>query len=252
MRKTGLCGVVIATLFGTAGLLQHPSHQEVKQHHIQQQQQSLSPFAQAGVNLLDTYHIGSRPAATSVTLLPDGFLWVVNKPGPTRAQILAYDRAVDRKRAELFEHAVAAEQAAQAEAEQQAQAEAAAQAQAAAAAQAQAQAEAAAQAQAAAAAAAQAQAQAQAQAAKAQAPQPAPAEGVWAELRNCESGGNYAEDSGNGYYGAYQFALSTWEGLGFSGLPSDAAPAVQDAAAEKLQALYGWGQWPACSAELGL
>ncbi len=243
MRKTGLCGVVIATLFGTAGLLQHPSHQEVKQHHIQQQQQSLSPFAQAGVNLLDTYHIGSRQAATSVTLLPDGFLRVVDKPGPTRAQILAYDRAVDRKRAKQFEQAVAAEQAAQ-EAAQQAQAEAAAQAQAEAAAQAQA--EAAAQAQAAAAAAA------QAQAAKTQAPQPAPAEGVWAELRNCESGGNYAEDTGNGYFGAYQFALSTWESLGFSGLPSDAAPAVQDEAAQKLQALYGWDQWPACAAELGL
>ena len=66
MRKTGLCGVVIATLFGTAGLLQHPSHQVVKQHHTQQhQQQSSSPFAQAGVNLLDTYHIGGRSAATS-------------------------------------------------------------------------------------------------------------------------------------------------------------------------------------------
>ncbi len=240
MRKTGLCGVVIATLFGAAGLLQHPSHQEVKQHH-NQQQPSLSPFAQAGVNLLDTYHIGSRQAATSVTLLPDGFLWVVNKPGPSRAQIVAYHKAVDKKRAELYEQAVAAEQAAQAAAAQQAQAEAAAQA----AAQ-QAQAEAAAQAQAAAAAAA------QAQAAKSQAPQSAPAGGAWAELRQCESGGNYAEDTGNGYYGAYQFALSTWEGLGFSGLPSDAAPAVQDQAAQELQSLYGWDQWPACAAELGL
>jgi nucleoid-associated protein YgaU len=245
MRKTGLCGVVIATLFGTAGLLQHPSHQEVKQHHIQQhQQQSSSPFAQAGVNLLDTYHIGGRTAATSVTLLPDGFLWVVHKPGPSPAQIAAHDKAVNRQRAKVFEQGVAAEQAAQAEAE--AQAAAAAQAQAEAEAAAQAQAAAAAQAQAAAAAAA------QAQASKAQASQPAPAGGVWAELRACESGGNYAEDTGNGYYGAYQFALSTWEGLGFGGLPSDAAPAVQDEAAQELQALYGWDQWPACAAELGL
>jgi hypothetical protein len=75
---------------------------------------------------------------------------------------------------------------------------------------------------------------------------------VWAELRACESGGNYAEDTGNGYYGAYQFALSTWEGLGFSGLPSDAPPGVQDEAAQELQAAYGWDQWPACAAELGL
>jgi hypothetical protein len=245
MRKTGLCGVVIATLFGTAGLLQHPSHHEVKQHQQQQQQQqSSSPFAQAGVNLLDTYHISGRSAASSVTLLPDGFLWVERKPGPTPAQIAAHDKVVNQRRSKVFEQTVAAEQAAQAQAEAQAQAQAAAQAQA----QAAAHAAAAAQAQAAAAAAA----QAQAQASKAQASQPAPAGGVWAELRACESGGNYAEDTGNGYYGAYQFALSTWEGLGFSGLPSDAPPAVQDQAAEELQAAYGWGQWPACSAELGL
>ncbi len=76
--------------------------------------------------------------------------------------------------------------------------------------------------------------------------------GVWLELRLCESGNNYAEDTGNGYYGAYQFAPGTWWGLGYSGLPSDASPAVQDQAAERLQAQAGWGQWPACSAELGL
>ncbi len=76
--------------------------------------------------------------------------------------------------------------------------------------------------------------------------------GVWLQLRLCESGDNYSENSGNGYYGAYQFSLSTWESIGYSGLPSDASPAVQDQAAEKLQALAGWGPWPGCSAELGL
>ncbi len=76
--------------------------------------------------------------------------------------------------------------------------------------------------------------------------------GVWADLRQCESGGNYADDTGNGYYGAYQFALSTWQSLGFSGYPNQAPPAVQDAAAQELQARSGWGQWPACSAKLGL
>jgi len=70
-------------------------------------------------------------------------------------------------------------------------------------------------------------------------------------LRDCESGGNYQEDTGNGYYGAYQFALSTWLSLGFSGLPSQAPPAVQDQAAEELLARSGWGQWPVCSALLG-
>lgn len=52
-------------------------------------------------------------------------------------------------------------------------------------------------------------------------------------LRKCESGGNYQDDTGNGYYGAYQFSLGTWERLGYSGLPSNAPPAVQDEAIVK-------------------
>jgi Transglycosylase-like domain len=75
---------------------------------------------------------------------------------------------------------------------------------------------------------------------------------VWAGLRRCESGGNYAENTGNGYYGAYQFSAATWHGLGLPGLPSDAAPAVQDRAAQQLQARSGWGQWPSCSRLLRL
>jgi uncharacterized protein YabE (DUF348 family) len=50
------------------------------------------------------------------------------------------------------------------------------------------------------------------------------------KLRQCESGGNYQTNTGNGYYGAYQFSLSTWQSLGLSGLPSEAPPAVQDRA----------------------
>jgi Transglycosylase-like domain len=76
--------------------------------------------------------------------------------------------------------------------------------------------------------------------------------GDFAELRECESGDNYSDNTGNGYYGAYQFSIETWQGLGYSGLPSDASPSLQDQAAEQLQARSGWGQWPACSAELGL
>lgn len=76
--------------------------------------------------------------------------------------------------------------------------------------------------------------------------------GVWLELRECESGDNYQENTGNGFYGAYQFSESTWLAIGYTGYPNQAAPAVQDAAAKKLQAMSGWGQWPACSAELGL
>jgi hypothetical protein len=82
---------------------------------------------------------------------------------------------------------------------------------------------------------------------------PIPATGdVWARLRACESGGNYATNTGNGFYGAYQFALGTWRGLGYSGLPSENPPQVQDEAAQRLQARSGWGQWPACSRRLGL
>jgi hypothetical protein len=73
-----------------------------------------------------------------------------------------------------------------------------------------------------------------------------------AKLRSCESGGNYRANTGNGYYGAYQFALSTWRGLGYGGRPDQASPATQDAAVRQLQARSGWGQWPACSRRYGL
>jgi hypothetical protein len=79
-----------------------------------------------------------------------------------------------------------------------------------------------------------------------------PTQGVWLALRECESGDNYATDTGNGYYGAYQFALSTWWAIGFSGMPNAAPPAVQDSAARTLQSRVGWSAWPACSAALGL
>jgi len=75
---------------------------------------------------------------------------------------------------------------------------------------------------------------------------------VWARLRRCESGGRYDINTGNGFYGAYQFLPSTWRGLGYPGMPHHAPPHVQDAAAQKLQARSGWGQWPACTRRLGL
>lgn len=80
----------------------------------------------------------------------------------------------------------------------------------------------------------------------------ATAGGVWLELRHCESGGNYSADTGNGYYGAYQFAATTWWGIGYTGLPNQAPPAVQDAAAVRLRDRVGWSAWPQCAAALGL
>lgn len=74
----------------------------------------------------------------------------------------------------------------------------------------------------------------------------------FARLRQCESGGNYAINTGNGFSGAYQFDLRTWQGLGYAGLPSNASPATQDEAASRLQASRGWQPWPSCSRQLGL
>jgi hypothetical protein len=74
---------------------------------------------------------------------------------------------------------------------------------------------------------------------------------IFACIRQKESGGNYAENTGNGYYGAYQFDLGTWQRLGYPGRPDQAAPAVQDAAAQKLYSERGFAPWPATSRACG-
>ena len=74
----------------------------------------------------------------------------------------------------------------------------------------------------------------------------------FARLRQCESGGNYATNTGNGYYGAYQFDLRTWHGLGYSGRPDEASAGTQDTAARTLQSQRGWSPWPSCARKLGL
>jgi hypothetical protein len=81
---------------------------------------------------------------------------------------------------------------------------------------------------------------------------PAPSGGVWLALRECESSDDYQANTGNGFYGAYQFSQATWTGLGYPGRPDLEPPAMQDQAAQRLQAESGWGQWPACAAALGL
>jgi LysM repeat protein len=68
--------------------------------------------------------------------------------------------------------------------------------------------------------------------------------GLFARIRSRESGGNYAENTGNGYYGAYQFNLGTWRSVGGSGLPSDASPAEQDMRAQMLYNQRGCSPWP--------
>ena len=68
----------------------------------------------------------------------------------------------------------------------------------------------------------------------------------WTALATCESGDTPSEDTGNGFYGMYQFTISTWDSLGGSGLPSNASAATQTALAEKLYTEAGSGQWPVC------
>lgn len=70
-------------------------------------------------------------------------------------------------------------------------------------------------------------------------------------LRLCEAGNIYTRNSGNGYYGAYQYNLSTWGNYGGYARP-DLAPAdIQDAKFLETFARRGWSPWPACSRKLG-
>ncbi|SDQ21772.1 LysM domain-containing protein [Curtobacterium sp. UNCCL20] len=75
---------------------------------------------------------------------------------------------------------------------------------------------------------------------------------TWDALAQCESGGNWAINTGNGYYGGLQFTLGTWQANGGSGNPAAASRSAQIAVAERVLASQGWGAWPACSAKLGL
>lgn len=85
------------------------------------------------------------------------------------------------------------------------------------------------------------------------APAPSVASGsVWDQLARCESGGNWAINTGNGYYGGLQFSLGSWRGVGGAGLPSQASREEQIARGQMLQARQGWGAWPACARKLGL
>ena len=73
------------------------------------------------------------------------------------------------------------------------------------------------------------------------------AEGLnWGALAACESGGNPRAVNPAGYYGLYQFALSTWYSVGGTGNPIDATPDEQTYRAQVLYERSGAGQWPVC------
>ena len=87
---------------------------------------------------------------------------------------------------------------------------------------------------------------------------PAPSysgDSVWDDLAQCESGGNWSINTGNGYYGGLQFSYDTWHGYDggeFAEYPHQASREEQIVVAERLRAARGYAPWPACRAKLGL
>ncbi|MCI2420670.1 transglycosylase family protein [Saccharopolyspora sp. K220] len=86
---------------------------------------------------------------------------------------------------------------------------------------------------------------------------PSPNSAVWDKLAQCEATGNWAANTGNGYYGGLQFDKSTWNAFGgdeYAPYPHQASREQQIAVAEKVRDARGgsYGAWPACSNKLGL
>ncbi|MFR9750834.1 resuscitation-promoting factor Rpf1 domain-containing protein [Nocardia sp. 004] len=77
----------------------------------------------------------------------------------------------------------------------------------------------------------------------------------WDRLAQCEAGGNWGINTGNGYHGGLQFSPSTWNAHGgqqYAPTANQATREEQIVVAEKVLASQGWGAWPSCSAKLGL
>src|SRR5699024_3294843 len=71
------------------------------------------------------------------------------------------------------------------------------------------------------------------------------------QLAECESGGDWGINTGNGFSGGLQFQQSTWESHGGSGSPENASRAEQIRVAENVLDNQGWGAWPSCSQQIG-
>ncbi len=77
---------------------------------------------------------------------------------------------------------------------------------------------------------------------------------TWDAVAQCESGGDWSINTGNGYYGGLQFDQSTWDAYGgqaFAGRADEASKSAQIAVAERTLAAQGWGSWPVCSIKAG-
>ncbi|MFC4603478.1 transglycosylase family protein [Rhodococcus kronopolitis] len=87
------------------------------------------------------------------------------------------------------------------------------------------------------------------------APATAAPDSDWDRLAQCEAGGNWGINTGNGYHGGLQFSPSTWNAHGggqYAATANQASREQQIAVAEKVLANQGWGAWPSCSSSLGL
>ncbi len=69
----------------------------------------------------------------------------------------------------------------------------------------------------------------------------------WEAIAQCESGGNWAANTGNGDYGGLQISAATWDDNGGVGLPSQASPQQQIDVAQRIMATQGPGAWPTCA-----
>jgi hypothetical protein len=68
----------------------------------------------------------------------------------------------------------------------------------------------------------------------------------WQGVADCESGGDWAANTGNGYYGGLQFSLQTWEAYGGQGMPNERPAWYQSRIAERVRHDTGLGAWPHC------
>jgi hypothetical protein len=84
---------------------------------------------------------------------------------------------------------------------------------------------------------------------------PAQAATVWDRVAACESGGNWAINTGNGFYGGLQFSASTWRSFGgtrYAATANRASKSAQIAIARKVLITQGPGAWPVCGSRAGL
>jgi hypothetical protein len=82
----------------------------------------------------------------------------------------------------------------------------------------------------------------------------AAADSTWDKVAQCESGGRWDINTGNGFQGGLQFTPSTWRGFGgaqFAPAANQATRAEQIVVAERVLAQQGWGAWPVCSKKAG-